>query len=153
VPVVDGKHFTVFATVGIAGMRPSEAIALAPALSSSRARAGVSRCCVALSPRRERGFTSTVDVVEDKELAAGSGREVPCLMHVAPDETAANRVGAFHRGPDVTKVCGPRVVCHHKHHRGPAAADRPAPVDARRVAAVKPNRQLGNRSSRPHWGR
>jgi hypothetical protein len=61
------------------------------------------------------------------EVTVGSGREVPCLIHVEPDESAANGVGAFHRGPDMTKVCGPTVLCHHEHHRWPAAAGRPAP--------------------------
>jgi hypothetical protein len=50
---------------------------------------------------------------------------------VEPYESAANGVGALQRDPHVIKVCGPRVMCHHQHHRWPAAAGSTQPARMR----------------------
>jgi hypothetical protein len=65
---------------------------------------------------------------DDTEMAVGSSREFPCVIHVEPYESAANGVGALQRDPHVIKVCGPGVMCHHKHHRWPAAAGSTHPL-------------------------
>lgn len=74
------RYATLFATVGIAGMRPSEAIALAPgALELPRQGWGLAVLRGALTSPGTR-FTSTGEVVEDKELKQrppDATREVP----------------------------------------------------------------------------
>ncbi len=77
----DGARYaTLFATVGIAGMRPSEAIALAPgALELPGQGWGLAVLRGALTSPGTR-FTSTGEVVEDKELKQrppDATREVP----------------------------------------------------------------------------
>jgi hypothetical protein len=49
---------------------------------------------------------------DDAEVAVGLSREFPCVIHVEPDESAADGVGAFKRDPNVIEVCAQRVIRH-----------------------------------------
>ena len=51
-------------------------------------------------------------VRDDTEVAVGWSRELPWVVHVEPDESAADGVGALKRDPDVTEICGQRVIRH-----------------------------------------
>jgi hypothetical protein len=82
----------------------------------------------------------------------GSSREFPCVIHVEPDQSAANGVSALERDPQLVKVCGPRVMCRHKTSSlARRSRSTPPRSDARYVARIDPHYQLGNKMLGVCW--